>query len=858
LDTKDPIIENENVSNGDLLLGTETFTADIYDDLDDLGQPGSGLNTSMVRVGFYQQNSSGAWEHVGWYYMNNTSGDTWSVDVDTSGLTDGDYQLRYNARDMADNRVVSIFYVTVDNTAPEKPTNLHRRTEDGSETYACGDVAPRMTLIPDWDDNTESDFSHYEYSSFHPDGTQGLDERVLNDSEFVHSWTPPADGTYGYAVRAVDHAGNKSDWALISEDLDGSCKITYDSIAPVVEITAPEDGDVFGSEIVEIRGTVQDDNPWRYYTVIRDTSWNVIDGPGTVYDDTPFVDEFLFNWDTSTVAEGEYIVWLAARDQAGNRDANSEDYITVYVDHTPPSIPENISFEVDGNLSLACGTSTNSEDVTVIWDESSDNYTPSADIMYEYEVTYTDPVTGAESAWTTTLSDPNFSGSFAPNGEGLRTIRVRAIDNVGNVSDWSDPCTIYYDPTQPVVDELTDATYSEGDTVPVITVNASDNYELDEIRAEITLPDGSTMSTYDDISSGTYDLTADIRATMPLFDTSIMYEGDYVVEYWVTDEAGNESTHYTVTYTLENVAPSITSFTASATNITEGDTVNFSGTFTDPSYLPSGNLGGSPDDSNWTVEINYGEGGGFQQISNPSQPGTATGSHQYNSDGSYTVTMRVCEAPVADNPLSEEVCTTETLTVTVNNPPAPPAPPAPQGGFVQVVEGEEVEEEAEEEETDTEETDDEGEVLGERTCDETSKVSGYVYIDSNGNGEKDDDEEGIEDVTVWVYYYNEEDERVDVAEVETDEDGYWEAEVCPGSYKVEVEEDDVPDDAVLGQTDQDIEVEEDEDLEDVSFGAEETRNSMSWIWWALIILLIVAIAAILLYIVGKDREEDRS
>jgi hypothetical protein len=221
-----------------------------------------------------------------------------------------------------------------------------------------------------------------------------------------------------------------------------------------------------------------------------------------------------------------------------------------------------------------------------------------------------------------------------------------------------------------------------------------------------------------------------------------------------------------------------------------------------------------------------------------------------NANGDYT-----CTATIEDVDGDTYTITIEGSTYT---PPAPPAPPAPQGGFVQVVEGEEVEEEAEEEETDTEETDDEGEVLGERTCDETSKVSGYVYIDSNGNGEKDDDEEGIEDVTVWVYYYNEEDERVDVAEVETDEDGYWEAEVCPGSYKVEVEEDDVPDDAVLGQTDQDIEVEEDEDLEDVSFGAEETRNSMSWIWWALIILLIVAIAAILLYIVGKDREEDRS
>ncbi len=114
-----------------------------------------------------------------------------------------------------------------DDIPPATPTGLERHAPDEDKIYACGDESFIQRMWPDWDDNTEEDFDHYEYSSFNPDA-QGIDERIFTESIFEYdgSWIPEL-GTYGFAVRAVDSTGNKSAWALSDETLEGSCQITY-------------------------------------------------------------------------------------------------------------------------------------------------------------------------------------------------------------------------------------------------------------------------------------------------------------------------------------------------------------------------------------------------------------------------------------------------------------------------------------------------------------------------------------------------------------------------------------------------------------------------------------------------------
>lgn len=171
---------------------------------------------------------------------------TGTVNSDVTGV----YYLYYNVSDSAGlaadqkTREVNV----VDTNAPSVPTGLGFESLDRGTSFACGATTTLQPVIPVWNDNTESDFSHYEYTSFHPNGSIGLDEKILNTSEFVNSWMPPADGAYGFAVRAVDTSGNKSNWALTSKSLGGSCQIIYQTTNGGSDTTPPTTPVITGFE----------------------------------------------------------------------------------------------------------------------------------------------------------------------------------------------------------------------------------------------------------------------------------------------------------------------------------------------------------------------------------------------------------------------------------------------------------------------------------------------------------------------------------------------------------------------------------------------------------------------------------
>ncbi len=230
-----------------------------------------------------------------------------------------------------------------DTSAPAVPTGLRRiAPNEGNKVYECGAISKIQKMWPDWDDNTEADFDHYEYSSFNP-GSQGIDEQVFYDSIFEYNgnWLP-GEGTYGFAVRAVDHAGNKSDWALSGESLAGSCQITYDSTAPFVEITSPTGSLLSGP--VEVRGTVTDAHPHHYWLQIKKNG-SVISS-SVVNESNSFTDRLL----KTLTDEGEYEVTLAARDAAGGTSSSgnrSADVVKSFtIDNTAPVVE--ISSPLDG------------------------------------------------------------------------------------------------------------------------------------------------------------------------------------------------------------------------------------------------------------------------------------------------------------------------------------------------------------------------------------------------------------------------------------------------------------------------------------------------------------------------------
>lgn len=154
------------------------------------------------------------------------------------------------------------------------------------------------------------------------------------------------------------------------------------------------------------------------------------------------------------------------------------------------------------------------------------------------------------------------------------------------------------------------------------------------------------------------------------------------------------------------------------------------------------------------------------------------------------------------------------------------------------------------EDTDVNEEDgDEGEILG-LSCEVKTKVSGYVFYDKNDNDTWDDEEKVFKNRKIAIYYLDENDEKVEVVTVETNDDGYWEAEVCPGNYKAEFVSGTPFGYKVKSDKVQDIEVDVDE-LHDVNF----VFDSASLIVYCLLPLVVLALIAALIMFMRRRQEQ---
>lgn len=249
---------------------------------------------------------------------------TFNCNIDTVALGDGTYTLRASARDESDNVKAVSVQIVVDNTAPEKVTGMTVMVNNND--LGCYPYITSRDITVDWDDSADPNISYYEYQA-DADTVAPYDFTTTVNSSERSGTIRDQDGTYNYRVRAVDARGNVGEWSEW-------CGVTLDRVNPVSSITAPEDEDELRGT-VEVRGSVADENLWRYYTVVRDEDGNTVAGPGTVYADTAFNDQPLFNFDTSLVDDGIYTIRLEARDKANNKGPESTDVITVEVDNVP-------------------------------------------------------------------------------------------------------------------------------------------------------------------------------------------------------------------------------------------------------------------------------------------------------------------------------------------------------------------------------------------------------------------------------------------------------------------------------------------------------------------------------------------
>lgn len=239
--------------------------------------------------------------------------------------------------------------ILVDNEAPAVPTGLRFL----NPALSCGAYTTTGSTTVDWNDVAEA--NTYEYMIDYPyaNGTgRGVWTTTLKSSQYSGALN---QGVHHIKVRAIDTVGNKSVWSTI-------CDITYDSIAPDVQLTSPMETVLSGT--VPIRGSVQDQNPHHYWLVIQKVGGSNVAGPGTIINTAAFTDKLFFNWNTGLVTDGQYIIKLEARDAAGNKDTGSVVWRYVTVDNYGPviTVPEDITVTAPNDLGVPVAFSVSALD----------------------------------------------------------------------------------------------------------------------------------------------------------------------------------------------------------------------------------------------------------------------------------------------------------------------------------------------------------------------------------------------------------------------------------------------------------------------------------------------------------------
>lgn len=455
---------------------------------------------------------------------------------------------------------------------------------------------------------------------------------------------------------------------------------------------------------------------------------------------------------------------------------------------------------------------------------------------------------------------------------GYYTVKICAEDTNGNRGDgyssslpteYPDECyekDIFIDNTAPppppppknhkpvITNKLSDKKLKEGsnvdDTFSVedIDGNLEGIYYYVEQLSGIATP-GFPKENAFQVSGSSYSINFSQFLGLNRVDTSRLYEGDYVIYVMAWDEYYTYAEQF-FEFEVENDDPDIEDLETNYTHVYEGTKVEFEGEFEDGSDIAD-----NPDDAEWYMEVDYDDGDEYKKTGIDDTGDLDIKSHRFDEDGVYEVEIKVCEAETDDNWLSENECDEKEVTIYVYDyiPPVDPVDPEEEE---EEKEGEEIPEEVPEDE----QVDESGEVLGEDTCDESSKVKvfGYVYNDANKNSVYDDGEPGAGGVEIKLLKDVNGNTEV-MASVKSQEDGYWEMMSCEGSYKVQIDSSQLPSGTQLESLQTQSILVDDQKSNQVDFQFSLKNNILNWLTqnclWAVLgviaLVLLVVLAAVI-------------
>lgn len=234
-------------------------------------------------------------------------------------LPDGDYVLRVLATDTTGAQTEARVDLRIDRVAPDAPLQLRARL-GGADA------------VLDWNASTAGDVAGY---AVYRNG-QRITPALLSAPHHVDGVLP--DGTWRYAVSAIDRAGNES-------ARSNRVELTLDRTPPQVELHSPlATSRIRG--VVSVIGTAWSSDDFDTYTLTARRS----DGSGgtllLAQGSLPQRDAVLAQWNSLVYTEESNVtLHLAARDRSGNEAIRE---IELVVDNQAPAAPQGVVANLQG------------------------------------------------------------------------------------------------------------------------------------------------------------------------------------------------------------------------------------------------------------------------------------------------------------------------------------------------------------------------------------------------------------------------------------------------------------------------------------------------------------------------------
>ena len=301
-DTTNPTVNFTSPTSGTDLSGTATMTATASD--------ASGI----MRVDFY----------YGSTFIASDTASPFSVNWNTTGVSDGSYTLNAKAFDNAGNMGTASVSVTVKNATADttKPTVSFSAPTNGSSISGTRQLSA-----------TASDANGITKIEFYDGGT-----RLITDTAapYAYNWdtTGVMNGSHTLYAKAYDPSGNVQTASLmvtVSNAVSGG-----DTTAPIVTVVSPTDVEmVSGVKTVSI-------NTSDSANAIKKIE--VYDGSQILYVDSSA--PYEFDWDTTTASDGNHTLTVKSYDMADNVGTA---VITITISNLEPMDLSNIGDKSSGD-----------------------------------------------------------------------------------------------------------------------------------------------------------------------------------------------------------------------------------------------------------------------------------------------------------------------------------------------------------------------------------------------------------------------------------------------------------------------------------------------------------------------------